>query len=179
MDSPLRAARCSAPIAAIRRPAPRALLLAALLLAGCHATTTRPFFAPVTGAAQAHIELGVKATTGEIADVLRSDSLPVSRVEVRDGLVETDWFDATTKQRVTSRPVGPNVVQVRAWIDPYRTSFSKVTLETVYRPVADPSRANRELEQQVPLDHPVAIRMNTILKEMAKLYGRDSSATVP
>jgi len=158
---------------------PRALLLSALLLVGCHATTTRPFFAPVTGAAQAQIELGVKATTAEIAEVLRSDSLPVSRVEVRDGFVETDWFDATSKQRSTARPVGPNVVQVRAWIDPYRSSFSKVTLETVYRPVADPSRTNRDLEQQVPLDHPVAKRMTQILKEMASLYGRDSSATVP
>ena len=150
-----------------------------LLLTGCHATTTRPSFGPVTGTAQAQIELGVQATTAEIADVLRSDSLPVSRVEVRDGLVETDWFDATTKQRVTTRPTGTNVVLVRAWVDPYRTSFSKVTLETVYRPVADPSRATRDLEQQVPLDHPVAIRMNTILKEMAKLYGRDTLPAAP
>ena len=69
--------------------------------------------------------------------------------------------------------------QVRAWIDPYRSSFSKVTLETVYRPMADPSRTNRDLEQQVPLDHPVAKRMTQILKEMVSLYGRDSSATIP
>ena len=158
---------------------PRVLLLSALLLVGCHATTTRPFFAPVTGAAQAQIELGVKATTAEIAEVLRSDSLPVRRVEVRDGFVETDWFDATTKQKSTTRPLGPNVVQVRVWVDPYRSSFSKVTLETVYRPVADPSRTNRDLEQQVRLDHPVAKRMTQILKEMASLYGRDSSATAP
>jgi hypothetical protein len=157
---------------------PRILLLAALLLAGCRAATTRPFFGPVTGAVQAQIELGVQATTAEIADVLRTDSLPVSRVEPRDGLVETDWFDATTKQRVTGRPIGLNVVQVRAWVDPYRSSFSKVTLETIYRPVADPSRAPRDLERQVPLDHPVAVRMTAILKEMASLYGRDSSATV-
>jgi hypothetical protein len=163
----------------MHRLAPRALLLSALLLVGCHATTTRPFFPPATGAAQAQIELGVQATTAEIADVLRTDSLPVRRVEVRDGLVETDWFDVTTKQRVTTRPVGPNVVQVRAWVDPYRTSFSRVTLETVYRPVADPSRADRDLEQQVPLDHPIAKRMTVILKEMASLYSRDSSATVP
>lgn len=161
------------------RLAPRAALLCALLATACHATTTRPFYAPVTGAAQARIELGVKATTAEIAEVLRSDSLPVSRVEVRDGFVETDWFDAATKQKSTTRPLGPNVVQVRAWIDPYRSSFSKVTLETVYRPVADPSRTNRDLEQQVPLDHPIAKRMTQILKEMASLYGRDSSATVP
>lgn len=154
-------------------------LLGSLVLAGCHATTTRPSFSPVTGAAQAQIELGVKATTAEIAEVLRSDSLPISRVEVRDGLVETDWFDANTKRRVTGRPLGPDVVQVRVWVDPYRTSFSKVTVETVYRPVADPSRSNRALDQQVPLDHPVARRMTQILKEMVSLYGRDSAATVP
>ena len=46
-----------------------------------------------------------------------------------------------------------------------------MTVETVYRPLADPSLPERELDRQVPRDHPVAVKVRTALQEMVKKYG--------
>jgi hypothetical protein len=148
----------------------RLALILALLASACSPATTRPYFPPVTGAAQAEVELEVRSATGALADVLRSDSLPVSRVEVRDGYIETAWFDASTKRPTSARRVGPQVVQVRAWVDPTRSGYSRLTVETIFRPVADASLSPRELDRQVPTDHPVGKRIEEIVTELAKLY---------
>ncbi len=157
---------------ALRR---RCLAMTVAALA-CSPATTRPYYPPVTGAAQAEVELEVKSATGALADVLKSDSLPVTRVEVRDGFIETAWFDARTKQPTHARRLGPEVVQVRAWVDPTRSGYSRLTVETIYRPLADPSRSPRDLDRQVPADHPVGKRMEEIVTELAKLYaGADAT----
>jgi hypothetical protein len=145
-------------------------VLIALVLGGCKPTTARPFFPPVTGAAQADIELEMRNATGALADVLRSDSLPLTRVAPIDGYIETAWFDVRTKRPTHARRLGPNVVQVRAWVDPAQQGHSRLTIETVYRPLADPSLSARELERQVPPDHLIGKRMTEIVVELAKLY---------
>jgi hypothetical protein len=145
-------------------------LLIALAVGACKPVTARPYFPPVTGAAQAEIELEVKNATGALADVLRSDSLPVTRVVPIDGYIETAWFEAGTKRPTRARRLGPSVVQVRAWIDPTRPGHSRLTVETVYRPLADPSLSPRELDRQVPVDHQIGKRMAEIVVELAKLY---------
>lgn len=155
----------------------RRLLLGIVLSASaCSPATTRPYFPPVTGAAQAELELEVKGATGALADVLRSDSLPVETVVVRDGYIETAWFDAKTKRATSARRIGPDVVQVRAWVDPTRSGHSRLTVETIFRPVADASRSARELDRQVPTDHPVGKRMEEIVTELAKLYAGAGAA---
>lgn len=150
----------------------RILLL--LLLAACSPFTTRPYFPPVTGAAQAEIELDLEDATETLAAVLRSDSLPVTRVELRDGYIETAWFDATTKAPTGSRRLGPDVVQIRAWVDPSRQGYSVLTVETVYRPLADPSLSPRDLDRQVPPDHIVGKRVTEIVIELARLYSSEA-----
>jgi len=155
----------------------RRLLLAAVLSASaCSPATTRPYFPPVTGAVQGELELEVKSATGALADVLRSDSLPVTKVEVRDGYIETAWFNAGTKRPTSGRQVGPEVVQVRAWVDPTRSGHSKLTVETIFRPLADASLSARDLDRQVPKDHPVGKRMEEIVTELAKLYAGAGAA---
>lgn len=144
--------------------------LALTIVVACKATTTRPYFPPVTGAPQTEIELGVRQATEALADVLKGDSLPVRRVEPRDGFVETAWFDARDKRASHGRRIGPDVVQVRAWVDPSRPGFSRVVIETVFRPLADPSRSARDLDRQVPPDHPIGKRMTEIVTELARLY---------
>ncbi len=150
----------------------RILLL--LLLAACSPFTTRPYFPPVTGAAQAEIELDQEDATETLAAVLRSDSLPVTRVELRDGYIETAWFDAATKAPTGSRRLGPDVVQIRAWVDPSRQGYSVLTVETVYRPLADPSLSPRDLDRQVPPDHVVGKRVAEIVTELARLYSSEA-----
>lgn len=149
------------------------IVLGSVLLAGCKATTTRPYFPPVTGAPTTEIELNVKEATQALADVLKGDSLPVTHVTPRDGMIETAWFEAGTRQPTHARRLGDRVVQVRAWIDPTRPGHSRIILETVYRPLADPSQSERDLDRQVGPDHPIGKRMTEVLTELARLYSSE------
>jgi hypothetical protein len=155
----------------MRQPFPALVLLAL----ACQPVTARPYFPPVTGAVQAEIRLEPKNATAALADVLEADSLPVAKVVVRDGYLETDWFRVGSKQVARERLLGPSVVQIRAWVDPTRSGYSRLTVETVYRPLADASLSPRDLDRQVPPDHPVGKRVTEIVTELAKLYSPETA----
>ena len=140
-------------------------------LVACQPLTTRPAYLPVPEAAATEVRLPPREATRLLAEALQRDSIPTTRVELRDAWLETSWFDTATRRRTGRRPVGPEVVRVHAWSDPTRPGFSKITVETVYRPVADPSLPDRELDRQVPRDHPVAVRMRSALEDLVKQYG--------
>lgn len=149
----------------------RSLAGVALLVLACRPTTIRPYFGPVTGAPQVEVRLGVTQATRAFADLLRSDTVPLLRVEPRDGYIESAWFNQRTKLPSRARTLGPSVVRVRVWIDPGRPGMSRLTAETVYRPLADPSVDQRTLDRQVPPDHPVGARMQSLVEGMVRLYG--------
>ena len=46
-----------------------------------------------------------------------------------------------------------------------------LTVETVYRPMADPSTPERELERQVPRTHPVAVKVQAELADLLQRWG--------
>jgi hypothetical protein len=147
-----------------------------LLLLGCFPSTTRPSFLPKPSAVAAEVELDVPKATRTLALALNADSIPVRRTEPKDGWLESEWFDARTFQPTTARRLGLDVVKVRAWVDPARPSskgdnHSTITIETVYRPMADPSRSDRDLERQVPNTHPISGRMLALTIALAKKYG--------
>lgn len=75
---------------------PAAPPLVLVLLLACQPYTTRPSFGPLQGAAEAVVDLDVAKATTVLAEQLRSDSIPVSRVEPKDGYLETEWFSALT-----------------------------------------------------------------------------------
>ncbi len=155
----------------------RGLGFVAFLLA-CHATTTRPTFGPVTGASRTEVELKVPVATRLLADRLIADSIPVTRVEPRDGFLETPWFDTASGRPTTRRRLGPGVVRLRAWVDPTQVGHSQLTVETLFRPLADPSLPERELDRQVPPTHPTASKVKNVLERLTREYG-DSTATKP
>jgi hypothetical protein len=128
---------------------------------------------------EAELELFVPEATREVARALDQDSIPVERTEARDGWLETAWFDARTMRPTNAWPVGPDVVKVRAFVDPGRPNHSVITVETVYRPVADPSRAGRELERQVPANHPVAIKVAIAINRLVQTHARPEEESVP
>ena len=149
--------------------------VAALALGvGCQPVTTRPPFPPVPEAASTEIRLSPSEATRLLAEALKADSIPPARIELRDTWLETGWFLASTGQPVHHRATGPNVVRVRAWADPTHPGNSKVVVETVYRPLADPSLPQRELDRQVPRNHPVAIKVRAALQDLVKRYGGPS-----
>jgi hypothetical protein len=148
-----------------------------LAAAACQPNTGRPPFTPFPESAGTEVRLSVREATGHLAEALRADSLPVRKVLLRDGYLETTWFDSKTGRPSRGRrPVGPAIVRVRAWADPARPGSSQLSVETSYRPAVDPSLAERELERQVPRSHPVAVRMEAVLKKLVERYGGPPAA---
>jgi hypothetical protein len=139
--------------------------------AACRPNTTRPPFPPQPEAAGTEVRLTVPEATRRFAEALRADSLPILKVELRDGYLETPWFNASTRRPTRGRPMGSQVVRIRAWADPARPGSSQLTVETLYRPLADPSLPERELEREVEPDHPVALKMVAVLKQLVDRYG--------
>ena len=150
----------------------RLLIWGFLATAACQPNTTRPSFLPVPEAAGTEVRLPVRQATQRLAEALKADSIPVRKVQIRDGYLETGWF-ATTGQRPMAphQAIGPGVVRVRAWADPARPGSSQLTVETIYRPLRDPSLPDRELEREVRPDHPVAIKVVAVLQGLVQRYG--------
>ncbi|HEU4828637.1 MAG TPA: SPOR domain-containing protein [Gemmatimonadales bacterium] len=128
-----------------------------LLLAACSLSTSRPPFQPMPEARVGDLEVEVPQATERMAKALTDAGIPVERVWPQDGYFETPWFDTATGRPVGGRPLGADVVRVRGWVTPSAHGSSEIKVETVYRPIADPSRPPRELERSVPWSHPVRI----------------------
>ena len=152
----------------------RVTRVVALLVPGaiaCQPGTTRPSFTPLPEAEIVEVRLQPMEATKKLAEALEADSIPAKRVEPRDGYIESHWFDSATGHPATERPLGTRVVRVRAWADPGRPGFTLLTAESVYRPLADPSLPPRELERELPTEHPVATKVRTALQDLVKKYG--------
>jgi len=138
----------------------------------CQPTTTRPPFPPLPEAPGREVRLPVPAATTRLAEALKADSIPTRTVRVRDGYIETPWFEASNGRPAGQRrAIGPGVVRIRAWADPARPGSSQLTVETLYRPRLDPSLPYRELERQVSGDHPVAKKVDVVLQRLVERFG--------
>lgn len=143
-----------------------------LTAAACQPNTTRPPFTPLPEAAGTEVRLTVPEATRRLAEALRADSLPLRKVALRDGYIETPWFSAATRRPIRGRSsLGTNVVRIRAWADPARPGSSQLTVETLYRPLTDPSLPERELEREVARNHPVAVKVEAALRRLVERYG--------
>jgi hypothetical protein len=120
----------------------------------------------------------VQEATRILAQALEADSIPALRVRLRDGYIESRWFDISSGRPTNRRPIGSGIVRVRAWADPARPGDTQLRVETLYRPLADPSLPERELEHQVPPDHPIAIKIRSTLQDLVKRYGGPPSQEV-
>ncbi len=141
-----------------------------VLLLSCQPYTTRPAFGPLPGAAEAVVDLDVAKATEVLAEQLKSDSIPVSRIEPKDGYLETPWFNVATGQATTDRVLGDSIVRVRGWVNAYGKERGSIRVETAVRPLANPSLPPRDLDRQAPIDNPVAIRVAQVLTDMARRY---------
>jgi hypothetical protein len=122
----------------------------------------------------------VPTATRRLAEALKADSIPTQKVRLRDGYIETPWFEASNGRPIGQRrAIGPSVVRIRAWADPARPGSSQLTVETLYRPRVDPSLPYRELERQVSLDHPVAKKVSNVLQQLVERYGGIPLPTAP
>jgi hypothetical protein len=141
-----------------------------LLLLCCQPYTTRPSFGPLPTAAEAFVDESVARTTTLLSEGLAADSIPVRRVEPKDGYLETGWFNPYTGAATTARPLGDSVVRVRAWVNAYGEERASIRAETALRPLANPSLPARELDQQAPAENPAAVRVARVLATLARRY---------
>ncbi|HJR18057.1 MAG TPA: hypothetical protein VJ808_14495 [Gemmatimonadales bacterium] len=147
-------------------------LLALALVASCQPATSRPTVVPLPEALASELRLSVPETTRRFAESLKADSIPTGKVRLRDGYIETPWFNSRTGRPTSATPaVGTATVKIRAWADPARPGSTQLTVETLYRPAADPSLPDRELERQVPRDHPVARKVEAALGRLVERFG--------
>src|SRR5439155_46978 len=75
-----------------------------LSFAACTPVTTRPDFLPDPQASRRVLDAPPARVTPEIAVLVAAESLQVERVNVRDGYVETAWYD--TRSRRSFRGAG-------------------------------------------------------------------------
>jgi hypothetical protein len=140
--------------------------------AACQPSTTRPPFPPLLEAAGSEVRLSVPLATRRLAEALKADSIPARKVRLRDGYIETPWFDARNGRPIGHRrAIGPGVVRIRAWADPARPGSTQLIVETLYRPRVDPSLPYRELEREVSRDHPVAKKVEAVLRRLVERFG--------
>ena len=150
---------------------PPVLLALAAILSACRPETLRPAVTPYPEAAGVEIRLRPPEATRRLAEALQADSISLARVRLRDGYMATAWLDSATGRPTGRRPVGTAVVRLRGWADPGRPGNTVLTVETVYRPFADPSLPERDLERQVPPAHPTAMKVERVLEALLKRHG--------
>jgi hypothetical protein len=148
-----------------------AITAALALVSGCQLATTRPPFEPLPEARHADLALPRGEATARVAEALREDSIPLARVEPRDGYMESAWFEAETGRVVPGGRLGARVVRVRGWIEPVRVRQSELRMEAVFRRTWDPSLPERELERSVAPDHPVLVRLDSVIARLVRRYG--------
>ena len=131
-------------------------LSACLLLAACTPATTRPPFQPYPAAPALVINARPARVIAVLDSLVVAEGLHVTVMSPRDGYLETAWYDTAAKTSHATWGDVPHLattVKIRCWANPYVPGESTVTLEGVYRPRYDPSRAERDLEVVVPKEH--------------------------
>lgn len=146
------------------------LTMAMATVLGCDPNTTRPAITPSPGSLTAIIAEDPGEAIGVLAQRLKDDSIPLRRVEARDAWLESPWIDSLGHV-TTARPIGPDVIRLRAWADPAKVGSSTLTIELSWRPYADPSIPDRELDRDVAATLPIAKRVGEVMAQLKKDYG--------
>jgi hypothetical protein len=127
------------------------LLIACL---ACGAGGVRPTFRPFPQAIVDTITGEPEAIVEHISELLQEEAIELRWVRIREGYVETKWFDPVTGNTGGGRSLNTaGIVRLRFWADIVMEHQSLVVGEAVRRRVVDPSLPIRETEVHVPEDH--------------------------
>jgi hypothetical protein len=140
-------------------------------LAACDPGTTRPDLTPFPEARTIEVLGDRDSALSVLQYALRTDSIPIARVSAKDHWLESPWFDARTLAAAGDDELGTGVVKLRGWAEPSRQGASLLTVELVYRPMADPSLPSRELERPVPSADSIYVRVGRALKLVTDSVG--------
>jgi len=87
------------------------------------------------------------AITREAAAWLAAAGIPTEQVTEEDRYIETAWYVPPSDSATAGFAFR---VKTRFWADPAGQGRTRVLIETVYRPVEDPSRTPRDQEVVAP-----------------------------
>src|SRR5882724_11819927 len=135
---------------------PHSALRICLLLAACTPITTRPDFRPDPRALVIILDARPERVTTALDSLVPAESLEVAHANVRDGYVETAWYDTQAhRTRHHEREITnlAATVKIRFWADPWVPGQTRLTVEPAYRPRYDPSRPERDLEVIASQEH--------------------------
>ncbi len=114
----------------------------------------RPTFRPFPQAIVDTVVGEPQEIVEHISELLREEAIELRWVRVREGYVETKWFDSVTGATGSGRSLNTaGMVRLRFWTDIVMEHQSVVVGEAVHRRVVDPSLPVRETEVHVPPDH--------------------------
>jgi hypothetical protein len=103
----------------------------------------------------------------------------VARFNVRDGYVESAWYDpARHRSYQHARDIAdlPGTVKIRCWADPWVPGQTRLTVEPVYRPRLDPSRTERDLDVIAPPEHGGYKVAQQLIEKLKQKFGTPQSA---
>ncbi len=149
---------------------PKSAIRICLLLGACTPVTTRPDFRPDPRALVVILNARPERVTLGIDSLVPAESLEVERFNVRDGYVETTWYDAKAhRARHRERDIVDlsETVKIRFWADPWVPGQTRLSVEPVHRPRFDPSRVERDLEVVLSQDdegYKIALKLVDKLK---------------
>jgi len=153
-----------------------------LLLAACTPVTTRPDFKPDPRALVVVLNARPERVAVALDSLVPAESLEVARFNVRDGYVETAWYDTEARRtRHHERDIASftRTVKIRFWADPWVPGQTRLTIEPVYRPRYDPSRVERDLEMIVDKDDDGYKLAQRFVEGLKKQFGVPKAAQEP
>src|SRR2546421_3728789 len=161
---------------------PHAAFRILLLIAACTPVTTRPDFKPDPRALVVVLNARPERVAVALDSLVPAESLEVARFNVRDGYVETAWYDTEARRtRHHERDIASftRTVKIRFWADPWVPGQTRLTIEPVYRPRYDPSRVERDLEMIVDKDDDGYKLAQRFVEDLKKRFGVPKAAQEP
>src|SRR2546426_6109455 len=145
-----------APPPPLTSPPPHPAFRILVFAAACPPIPTRPDFRPDPRALIVILDARPERVTAALDSLVPAESLEVAHSSVRDGYVETAWYDTQAhRSRHHEREIANlgDTVKTRFWADPWEPGQTPLTIQPVYRPRYDPSRPERDLELIAPKEH--------------------------
>src|SRR5216110_2257137 len=161
---------------------PHSALRICLLVAACTPVTTRPDFRPDPRALVVTLDARPERVTAALDSLVPAESLEVAHSNVRDGYVETAWYETQAhRSRHHEREITNlgATVKIRFWADPWVPGQTRLTIEPVYRPRYDPSRVERDLEMIVDKDDDGYKLAQRFVEGLKKRFGVPKAAQEP
>src|SRR5438128_7297983 len=109
-----------------------------VFVAACTPITTRPDFRPDPRALIVILDARPERVTAALDSLVPAESLEVAHSSVRDGYVETAWYDTQAhRSRHHEREIANlgATVKTRFWADPWVPGQTRLTIEPLFWPL--------------------------------------------